>query len=157
MAPRTVEISPNDVLWDNMSIKWWERYIRIAFVVAISAGLIILYAVPVTFTALLSNIAILAQKVTWLAWLTDFPEVAKSIIQGVLPPAILQLVLVLVPIIYRSLVKFQGVPTGNDMEMGVQNWYFVFLFVQVRIARPARCSKSELTMSHSGFPGCHAK
>ena len=132
MAPRIVEISPNDVLWDNMSIKWWERYIRIAFVVAISGALIILYAVPVTFTALLSNIAVLAERITWLAWLRDFPEVAKSIIQGVLPPALLQLCLILVPIIYRSLVKFQGVPTGNDQEMGVQKWYFVFLFIQVR-------------------------
>jgi hypothetical protein len=135
MAPRTVEISPNDVLWDNMSIKWWERYIRVAFVVAISAGLIILYAAPVTFTALLSNVAELAKWVKWLAWLNDFPEVAKSIIQGVLPPAILQLCLVLVPIIYRALIKFQGVPTGNDREMGVQKWYFVFLFIQVRSVR----------------------
>ena len=132
MAPRIVEISPNDVLWDNMSIKWWERYIRIAFVVAISGGLIILYAVPVTFTALLSNISVLAEHITWLAWLRDFPEVAKSIIQGVLPPALLQLCLILVPIIYRSLIKFQGVPTGNAQEMGVQKWYFVFLFIQVR-------------------------
>jgi hypothetical protein len=131
MTPRIVEISPNDVLWDNMSIKWWERYIRVTFVVAISAGLIILYAIPVTFTSLLSNIAVLADQVTWLAWLDDFPEIAKSIIQGVLPPAILQLILILVPIIYRTLVKFQGVPTGNDREMGVQKWYFVFLFVQV--------------------------
>lgn len=131
MAPRIVEISPNDVLWDNMSIKWWERYIRIAFVVAISIGLIILYAVPVAFTTLLSNISALAEQITWLGWLDDFPEIAKSIIQGVLPPAILQLVLILLPIIYRALVKFQGVPTGNDREMGVQKWYFVFLFIQV--------------------------
>jgi len=131
MAPRIVEISPNDVLWDNMSIKWWERYIRIAFVVAISIGLIILYAVPITFTTLLSNISSLAEQISWLGWLDDFPEIAKSIIQGVLPPAILQLVLILLPIIYRALVKFQGVPTGNDREMGVQKWYFVFLFIQV--------------------------
>jgi hypothetical protein len=131
MTPRIVEISPNDVLWDNMSIKWWERYIRVAFVVAISIGLIILYAVPVAFTTLLSNISALAARIKWLGWLNDFPEVAKSIIQGVLPPAILQLVLILLPIIYRALVKFQGVPTGNDREMGVQKWYFVFLFIQV--------------------------
>lgn len=132
MTPRIVEISPDDVLWDNMSIKWWERYTRTAFVVGISTGLIILYAVPVTFTSLLSDISTLAQQITWLAWLNDFPEIAKSIIQGVLPPALLQLILILVPIIYRALVKFQGVPTGNDREMGVQVWYFVFLFIQVR-------------------------
>lgn len=131
MAPRIVEISPNDVLWDNMSIKWWERYIRFAVVLAISVGLIILYAVPVGFTGLLAKISYLAQKVPWLAWLNNFPEAAKSIIQGVLPPAILQLLLVLVPIIYRLLVKLQGVPTGSSRELGVQQWYFIFLFIQV--------------------------
>lgn len=29
MAPRVVEISPGDVIWENLSIKWWERYIRV--------------------------------------------------------------------------------------------------------------------------------
>jgi hypothetical protein len=148
MTPRIVEISPNDVLWDNMSIKWWERYIRVAFVVAISVGLVILYAIPVAFTALLSNIAELAKQVTWLAWLNDFPAIAKSIIQGILPPALLQLILILVPIIYRSLVKFQGVPTGNDREMGVQKWYFVFLFVQVRSV-PVLCVLEILILTPS--------
>lgn len=131
MTPRIVEISPDDVLWDNMSIKWWERYIRVAIVVVLSAGLIIFYAVPVTFTTLLSNITTLARQVPWLAWLNDFPKWAKSIIQGLLPPALLQALLIVVPIIYRALVTLQGVPTGNSREMGVQKWYFFFLFVQV--------------------------
>ncbi|KAM0714054.1 hypothetical protein Q7P37_011018 [Cladosporium fusiforme] len=131
MAPRHVEISPDDVLWDNMSIKWWERYVRIGIVTAISAALIILYAVPVTFSSFLANITQLSSQVSWLAWLNDFPSTAKSIIEGILPPILLQLILVLVPIIYRVLVKFQGVPTGNSTEMGVQKWYFVFLFIQI--------------------------
>lgn len=132
MAPRVVEISPDDVLWDNMSIKWWERYVRFGIVVAVSVGLIILYAVPVSFTALLSNITVLASQIKWLAWLDGFPSTAKSIIQGVLPPLLLQLILILIPIIYRLLVNFQGVPTGNARELGVQSWYFAFLFIQVR-------------------------
>jgi len=131
MSPRIVEISPNDVLWDNMSIKWWERYIRFAIVLAISIGLIILYAVPVAFTGLLSRVSVLAARFRWLAWLDKFPPVAKSIIEGVLPPAILQILLVLIPIIYRLLVKLQGVPTGSARELGVQQWYFIFLFIQV--------------------------
>lgn len=131
MAPRLVEISPEDVLWDNMSIKWWERYTRVGVVTILSGGLIILYAIPVAFSALLGNIAELARQIKWLGWLDDFPSTAKSIIQGVLSPALLQLILILVPIIYRFLVKFQGVPTGNSTEMGVQKWYFVFLFIQV--------------------------
>jgi hypothetical protein len=131
MTPRIVEISPDDVLWDNMSIRWWERYIRIAVVVVFSAALTIFYAVPVTFTSLVSNISILAKEVPWLAWLNDFPKLAKSIIQGLLPPTLIQLLLIVVPLIYRALVTLQGVPTGNARELGVQKWYFGFLFIQV--------------------------
>ena len=32
MAPRVVEISPDDVIWDNMSKRWWESYIRTTIV-----------------------------------------------------------------------------------------------------------------------------
>jgi calcium permeable stress-gated cation channel len=32
MAPRTVEISPEDIHWDNLSIAWWMRYLRTALV-----------------------------------------------------------------------------------------------------------------------------
>lgn len=131
MAPRIVEISPDDVLWDNMSIKWWERYLRTAIILVICAGLIILYAIPVTFTSLLSKVKLLSQTYDWLRWLNDLPTVAISIIQGLLPPVLLALILLLVPIIFRLLVKQQGVPTGNAREMGVQVWYFAFLFIQV--------------------------
>ena len=28
MAPRTVEVNPSDVSWENLSMKWWARYLR---------------------------------------------------------------------------------------------------------------------------------
>ena len=130
MAPRLVEISPDDVLWNNMSIKWWERYLRTGIVLAICAALIILYAVPVTFTSLLSKVSTLANFKA-LAWLNNLPQAVIGIVQGVLPPAILAIILALVPIIFRMLVMLQGVPTGNAQEIGVQQWYFAFLFIQV--------------------------
>lgn len=131
MAPRLVEISPSDVIWDNMSIKWWERYVRIAIVIVICVALIILYGIPVVFTGLLSQIGYLADTYKWLAWLADLPNVAISIIQGVLPAVLLSALLTLVPIIFRLLVKQQGVPTGNSLQAGVQVFYFTFLFIQV--------------------------
>ncbi|KAK4575059.1 hypothetical protein LTR86_000911 [Recurvomyces mirabilis] len=131
MAPRLLEISPDDVLWDNMSIKWWERYIRTGFVLVVCAALIILYAIPVTFTSLLAHLDTLAKSYSWMAWAGTLPTVAKSIIQGALPPLLLNLILLLVPIIFRALVKQQGVATGNQKELGVQTWYFAFLFIQV--------------------------
>ena len=130
MAPRILEISPDDVLWDNMSIKWWERYLRTGIVLAICAAMIVLYAVPVTFTSLLSKVSTLANFKA-LSWLNDLPPEVIGIVQGVLPPAILAIILALVPIIFRVLVQLQGVPTGMMKEMGVQKWYFSFLFIQV--------------------------
>lgn len=131
MAPRMVEISPEDVIWENMSIRWWERYLRSFIVLATSAGLIVLYAVPVTFSSLLAKLDLLTDTYPWLAWLDDLPTVAKSVIQGILPPLLLAIILALVPIIFRVLVQQQGVPTGNARELGVQQWYFAFLFIQV--------------------------
>ena len=53
MAPRIVEIDPNDVIWDNMSIPWWQSYIRTAAVFVLVVGMIILWAIPVAFTSAL--------------------------------------------------------------------------------------------------------
>jgi len=131
MAPRVVEISPDDVIWDNMSIKWWESYIRTGVVIVIIIGLVIGWAFPVTFTGLLSQINYLTTTFKWLAWLKKAPEWVISIIQGILPQALLALLLVLLPIILRLLAKTQGNHTGMAVELSVQRYYFAFLFVQV--------------------------
>lgn len=130
MAPRMVEISPDDVLWDNMSIKWWESYIRTAVVLVLITGLIIGWAFPVTFTGLLSQIQYL-QNYKHLTWLKSIPNGVKSIIQGIVPPLLLTLLLGLLPLILRILARSEGSPTGMSVELTVQNYYFAFLFVQV--------------------------
>ena len=131
MAPRTIEISPNDVLWGNLSIKWWERYLRFGVILFLALNLIIFYALPVSFTSLLANINQLSKQVPFLAWLDRAPNWIISIIQGVLPAVLISLILTLIPIIFRLLVHQQGVPTGSARELGVQIWYFTFLFIQV--------------------------
>ena len=131
MAPRVVEISPDDVIWDNMSITWWESYIRTGAVIVIVCGMVIGWAFPVTFTGLLSQIAYLGDNVSWLSWLKKIPLTIQAIIQGILPQALLALLLFLLPIILRFLSKTQGDHTGMAVEMSVQRYYFAFLFVQV--------------------------
>ena len=131
MAPRVVEISPDDVIWDNMSMKWWESYVRPAVVIVIIVGLVIGWAFPVSFTAILSQIKTLTGTVKWLHWLARAPNEVFSIIQGVLPQAILALLLILLPVTLRFLAKVQGDYTGMTVELSVQKYYFAFLFVQV--------------------------
>lgn len=131
MAPRVVEISPDDVIWDNMSIRWWESYIRVGAVIVLIVGLVIGWAVPVTFTGLLSNLDYLRDQYKWLGWLHKIPKTVIAIIQGVLPQALLALLLFLLPLILRLLSKTQGDYTGMAVELSVQRYYFAFLFVQV--------------------------
>lgn len=95
------------------------------------AALIVCYAFPVAFTGLLSNINTLTQTIHWLSWLSNAPSPIQSAIQGLLPQVILNTLLVLVPVLFRSLIHQQGVPTGNAKERAVQTWYFAFLFIQV--------------------------
>ncbi|KAL2831573.1 hypothetical protein BJY01DRAFT_226571 [Aspergillus pseudoustus] len=131
MAPRTVEISPDDVIWDNMSIKWWERYIRTFGIIAIVIGMVIGWAFPVAFTGLLSQLSYLEDAFTWMSWLSKLPEWFISAVQGILPPLFLAILMAILPLLLRFLCRAQGLHTGMEIELTVQNYYFAFLFVQL--------------------------
>lgn len=131
MVPRIIEISPDDILWGNMSIRWWDRYLRTFMVFIFSIGLVILYAIPVAITGILSKISTVAIDYQWLWWIRRLPGVVIAVGQGVIPPVLLAVILLLVPIIFRVLVRLQGVPTGAARELAVQRYYFIFLFIQV--------------------------
>ncbi|RAL60250.1 hypothetical protein DID88_000030 [Monilinia fructigena] len=128
---RTVEISPNDVLWDNMSIKWWEAWLRTAVITAVVLGMILLWSIPVAWTSTLSQISSLVSTKPWLHWLTVIPEKVLQAIAGVLPALVLSILLSLVPTILGYLAFVQGSQTGNEKQGSVQTYYFAFLFVQV--------------------------
>lgn len=131
MAPRVVEISPDDVIWDNMSIKWWERYLRTFGIFTLVCAMVIGWAFPVAFTGLLSQLTYLEGAFSWLAWIRKFPNWLISAIQGVLPPLCLAILMALLPLILRFLSRTQGLHTGMEVELTVQNYYFAFLFMQL--------------------------
>jgi hypothetical protein len=131
MAPRVVEISPDDVIWDNMSIKWWERYLRTFGIITLVCAMVVGWAFPVAFTGLLSQLSYLEGAFTWLAWLGKLPDWFISAVQGILPALCLAILMALLPLILRFLSRAQGIFTGMSIELTVQNYYFAFLFVQL--------------------------
>lgn len=133
MAPRMVEISPDDVIWDNMAISWWGEWSRRAIVFALVSGMVILWAFPVAWTASLSNIDALVKKYSWLEFLVENEVINNAIkaIAGVLPALVLSIILALVPVVLGLLAEFQGSKTGSRKSETVQIYYFAFLFVQV--------------------------
>ncbi|GIJ88580.1 hypothetical protein Asppvi_007504 [Aspergillus pseudoviridinutans] len=131
MAPRIVEISPDDVIWDNMSIRWWERYLRTFGILTIVCAMVVGWAFPVAFTGLLSQLSYLENAFKWLSWLSKLPDWLISAIQGILPPLFLAILMALLPLILRFLCRAQGSHTGMAIELTVQNYFFAFLFVQL--------------------------
>lgn len=132
MAPRMTEVSPKDVIWDNMAIKWWEQWLRTALVVVIVGGMIALWTFPVAFSASLAKLGDLARQYpTWLGWLTRIPPKVLQAVAGVLPAIVLAILLAVVPMIFNFLAFLAGAKTGVEKQQSVQNYYFTFLFVQV--------------------------
>lgn len=133
MAPRINEVSPRDVIWDNMAFKWWQEWLRNGIVFVIVAAMIILWAIPVSLSAALSQLNELIKEQPWLGFLrdNDTVETVAKALAGVLPAAILALLLILVPIILDLLASFKGAKTGAQKSEFVQLFYFAFLFVQV--------------------------
>ncbi|KAI1658537.1 DUF221-domain-containing protein [Daldinia decipiens] len=133
MAPRTVEISPNDVLWENMAISWWSEWLRTAAAVAFVAGMILLWAFPVAFTSSISQVSTLTDEFPWLSFIDENKNIRNVVsgVAGVLPAVLLALLLWLVPIIMGFLAGFKGAKTGSQKTETVQKFYFAFLFVQV--------------------------
>ncbi|KAF5002217.1 hypothetical protein FGRMN_523 [Fusarium graminum] len=133
MAPRMNEISPKDVDWDNMAFTWWQEWLRSGIVFAIVVAMIFLWAIPVAWTAALSQLDNLIRSNEWLSFLSknDAVHTIAKAISGVLPAVVLGLLLVLIPIILDFLAGFRGAKTGSQRVEFVQVFYFAFLFIQV--------------------------
>ncbi|KAK5103948.1 hypothetical protein LTS08_003372 [Lithohypha guttulata] len=153
MDPRLVEIDPNDVIWDNMSIPWWQDYVRTAVVVGVIIGMIILWAVPIAFTSAVSQLTTLAEQYHWLRWILDLPTWFRSFLQGVLPIILLALLTFLLPVILRALCRFQGVKSGMLVELSVQKYYFFFIFVQLFLIVTIGSSAVQLVRSFTSVEG----
>lgn len=131
MLAQPIEESLQTILWQHVSMKWWERYLR-TFTVGIAIGaLILVCTVPVAFTGLLSQMNYLIRVYPGLSRLEKLPNWLLVVLQGVLPPCLLALVMILLPPTLYSLVAQQGICTQIDLELLVQDYYFYFLFIQI--------------------------
>lgn len=156
MDPRTVEVNPNHVLWDNLTMKWWERYLRLFGVILVIVGLIIFWGIPVSFTGALSQVSTLTDNLPWLGFLEKLPPWALSFVEGVLPPLLLAVLFAVLPITLRFLAGVTGTTTSGERELLVQNFYFAFVFIQlflvVSLSTGITATIEEITNDPIGIP-----
>ncbi|KAF8750313.1 hypothetical protein RHS01_09454 [Rhizoctonia solani] len=145
MAEKYTEVAPADVIWGNLGINPYEAQIRRAISYAATAGLIIFWAIPGTFSnwrywlelmgfvsllrGIVSNVAQLCVRFSWMRWLCELPDPVVGIISGILPPVALAILMMLLPIVLRLLARFEGIPRFTGLELSLMTRYFIFQVV----------------------------
>ncbi|KAK6205527.1 uncharacterized protein RJT21DRAFT_79745 [Scheffersomyces amazonensis] len=129
MKPVFTGIEPSEVNWSNLRIFWWERITRRAIAFSAVVTLIILWAIPVAFVGVISNITYLTNKLPWLRWILRMPHFLLGIVTGLLPTILLAILMMLLPMFIRGMAQVAGAPSLQQVELFTQNTYFAFLMV----------------------------
>ncbi|KAI7857049.1 hypothetical protein BDC45DRAFT_603621 [Circinella umbellata] len=131
MAPRYIQITPNDIIWENMNVKSYERLGRRGVSLLITSAIIIFWAIPVAFVQLVANIDSLSKILPFLEGLKNLPSTLVGIIQGILPAVALAILVAMVPIVFKYLSKQEGIPQKSMVDLSLLHKYFFFLFIDV--------------------------
>lgn len=152
MAPRYIGVTPDEVIWSNLRLQWWERLAKGAAVTAAVSALVLFWSIPVAVVGSISNIAYLADTVSFLEWLNDLPPAVLGLISGLLPVVLLAVLMSLLPIILRVCARIAGEPSVSFVELKVQNMYFAFQVIQVFLVTTMTSAASSVASQISEDP-----
>ncbi|KAL7944215.1 hypothetical protein V8C42DRAFT_326178 [Trichoderma barbatum] len=131
MAPGLLGIRPDEVIWESLRMRWWERIIRRLLILSGITAAIIFWSFPAAFIGMVSNIQFLTKTVPFLRWINKLPGFINGVIFGLIPPFALSFLMALVPILLRICAAQSGIPSLIIGEFFTQNAYFAFQVIQV--------------------------
>ncbi|KAI8602232.1 hypothetical protein EDD21DRAFT_320655 [Dissophora ornata] len=131
MAPMYAEISPLDVVWDNMNLETLTRKGRHAVVVVVSTIMILLWTIPTIIVSSIASFNDIISTFSFLAILQDLPPVLQGIIQGILPPLLLAGLMAVLPFLLIIMATYEGHVRYSSITLSVMSKYFFFLVVNV--------------------------
>lgn len=152
MAPKYIGVTPNEVIWKNLSIPWWQLIIRRYAVYAFITALIVFWAIPVGIVGVISSVNTLKQ-LPGLTWISSIPGPILGVISGLLPAVALAILMSLVPVIMRLCAKLAGAASMSQVELFTQNSYFFFQLIQVFLIRTVTNTASTLIVQIVEDPG----
>ncbi|THH28353.1 hypothetical protein EUX98_g5835 [Antrodiella citrinella] len=126
MARKYTNVAPEDIIWANLNMNPYEARVRTAISWGITIGLIIVWAFPVAFVGIVSNIHSLCSTYHWLAWICKLPNIVVGILSGLLPPVALALLMMVLPIVLRLLARLEGIPQRTGVELSLMSRFFLF-------------------------------
>lgn len=82
MSPRFLEVAPHEIIWPNMGVTSFGRFVRTCIALVLFAAILFLWGIPTTILASISQLGDLRATVTWLYWLRPWPSWIISLISG---------------------------------------------------------------------------
>ena len=101
MAPRLLGVCPDEVVWDVLRMKWWERIIRRFAMLGLIVAAIIFWSIPSLIVGMISNVSEMADLFPFLRWVTKLPNPILGFLSGFVPPVALSMFMAMVPIFLR--------------------------------------------------------
>ncbi|QLG73538.1 hypothetical protein HG535_0F00480 [Zygotorulaspora mrakii] len=131
LAPAYIGIEPDQVVWLNMRMFWWERIARNLGGIAIIIALLCFWSIPVAFIGMISNVNYLIDQLHWLEFLRKLPEDLFGLLTSLAPTVALAWLMSFLPTFIRMVAKFYGCASLQLVEYFAQQSYFGFQVIQV--------------------------
>lgn len=138
---------PKEVIWKNVGVGYAARQSKKAGANTFLTLMIIFWAIPVAVVGCISNINYLTEKVPFLRFINNMPDVLMGIITGILPSVLLAILMSLVPPIIRYFGKLGGCMTVQQLDFWTQQWYFAFQVIQVFLVTTCTSAASSVVTS----------
>ncbi|CCF57637.1 hypothetical protein KAFR_0C06410 [Kazachstania africana CBS 2517] len=124
--------NPRDIMWSNLTVTAPMLLIlRSIMAGTISIFIIVGWVIPVAIIGAISQIPYLVTKFLVPSILESNSEILSDMIASVFPVITLVFLTECAPYFFRLLSYLRGCRTGAEIEKDTQNWFFVFLFVQL--------------------------
>lgn len=81
---------------------WWSRIVRKFSMQALIVVMIIFWSLPCAIVGTISNIQLIAGKISFLHWILDLPKPVLGLLSGLVPALALSWLMATVPWILRS-------------------------------------------------------
>ena len=123
---------PRQVIWTNLSIKFYQRQVRQYVVYVIVALTIVFFMIPIGFISALTTLKNLKKYLPFLKPIVDIDAI-KTVLEAYLPQLALIIFLALLPKLLYSLSKAEGIPSEGHVVRAASGKYFYFIVLNVFI------------------------
>lgn len=137
-----IGVAPEDINWDSVSFTKVKKKSKRALANAFLTLMIIYWAIPVAVVGVISNVNFLSEKVYFLRWIQDIPDVILGLVTGIVPSLALSILMSLVPPVIKKAGAMSGSMSHQETELYCQSWYYAFQVIQVFLVTTAASSAS---------------